>query len=85
MRSTNLSDSGSSLLVTLLGFKLSGKPADADHPFGHQRMEYISGLVVSFIILFLGLQLIESSFDKILHPELLQFSMITVVVLIIAI
>jgi len=80
----NLSDSGSSL-VTLLGFKLSGKPADADHPFGHQRMEYISGLVVSFIILFLGLQLIESSFDKILHPELPQFSMITVVVLIIAI
>ncbi|MBI4857642.1 MAG: cation transporter [Acetobacterium woodii] len=80
----NLSDSGSSL-VTLLGFKLSGKPADADHPFGHQRMEYISGLVVSFIILFLGLQLIQSSFEKILYPELPQFSMITVVVLIIAI
>jgi cation diffusion facilitator family transporter len=80
----NLSDSGSSL-VTLLGFKLSGKPADADHPFGHQRMEYISGLVVSFIILFLGLQLIQSSFDKILHPELPQFSMISVVVLVVAI
>ena len=80
----NLSDSGSSL-VTLLGFKLSGKPADADHPFGHQRMEYISGLVVSFIILFLGLQLIQSSFDKILHPELPQFSMITVGVLVVAI
>lgn len=80
----NLSDSGSSL-VTLLGFKLSGKPADADHPFGHQRMEYISGLVVSFIILFLGLQLIQSSFDKIIHPELPQFNIISVVVLIVAI
>ena len=77
----NLSDSGSSL-VTLLGFKLSGKPADANHPFGHQRMEYISGLAVSFIILFLGLQLIQSAFEKILHPELPQFSMISVVILI---
>ncbi len=73
----NLSDSGFSL-VTLLGFKLSGKPADADHPFGHQRMEYISGLVVSFIILFLGLQLIQSSFDKIIHPELPQFNIILI-------
>lgn len=77
----NLSDSGSSL-VTLLGFKLSGKPADANHPFGHQRMEYISGLAVSFIILFLGLQLIQSAFEKILHPELPQFSIISVVILI---
>jgi len=80
----NLSDSGASL-VTLLGFKLSGKPADADHPFGHQRMEYISGLIVSFIILFLGLQLIQGSIEKILSPEPPQFSMITVAVLLIAI
>lgn len=80
----NLSDSGSSL-VTLIGFKISGKPADAIHPYGHERMEYISGLIVSFIILFLGLQLIQSSVEKIIHPELQEFSMITVVVLAIAI
>ncbi|WP_373483913.1 cation diffusion facilitator family transporter [Acetobacterium sp.] len=80
----NLSDSGSSL-ITLLGFKLSGKPADADHPYGHQRMEYISGLAVSFIILFLGLQLIQSAFEKILYPEMPQFSIISVIVLVIAI
>lgn len=80
----NLSDSGSSL-VTLIGFKLAAKPADADHPFGHQRMEYVSGLVVSIIILFLGLQLIQNSIEKILHPALPQFSMVTVVVLVIAI
>lgn len=80
----NLSDSGSSL-ITLLGFKLSGKPADADHPYGHQRMEYISGLGVSFVILFLGLQLIESAFQKILYPELPQFSMVSVIVLVVAI
>lgn len=80
----NLSDSGSSL-VTLWGFKLSGKPADAQHPYGHARMEYISGLIVSFIILFLGLQLIRSSVEKIIHPHAAEFSMVTVVVLIAAI
>ncbi|AFA48472.1 cation diffusion facilitator family transporter [Acetobacterium woodii] len=80
----NLSDSGASL-VTLVGFKLSGKPADQDHPYGHERMENIAGLVVSFIILFLGLQLIQSSIGKIVAPELPQFSSITIVVLIIAI
>lgn len=80
----NLSDSGASL-VTLVGFKLSGKPADQDHPYGHERMENIAGLVVSFIILFLGLQLIQSSIGKIVAPELPQFSMITIGVLIIAI
>jgi len=76
----NLSDSGSSI-VTLMGFKMSGKPADAEHPYGHARMEYISGLVVSFIVLFLGLQLIQSSFDKIIHPSAAEFSLITIFVL----
>ena len=55
-------NSGSSV-VTLMGF-ISGKPADAQHPYGHARMEYISGLIVSFIIMFLGLQLILSSVKK---------------------
>ena len=62
----NLSDAGSSI-VTLIGFKLSSKPADASHPYGHARFEYLSGLIVSFIILFLGAELIRSSFLKILH------------------
>ena len=78
----NLSDSGSSL-VTLIGFKLSGKPADEKHPFGHARMEYISSLIVSFIILFLGVQLIQSSIDKIIHPEAGQFNLLTVVILVV--
>ncbi len=80
----NLSDSFSSL-ITLVGFKISGKPADAKHPYGHARMEYVSGLIVSFIILFLGLQLIKSSFNKIIQPETAQFSIITIIILIIAI
>jgi len=76
----NLSDSGSSV-VTLIGFKISGKPADAKHPYGHARMEYISGLIVSFVILFLGIELIQSSVEKILHPNEVLFSWISVAVL----
>lgn len=77
----NLSDSASSL-VTLIGFKLSGKPADAEHPYGHARIEYLSGLIVSFIVLFLGIQLIKSSIHKILYPEVTQFSPVVVLVLV---
>jgi cation diffusion facilitator family transporter len=80
----NLSDSAASL-VTVLGFKLSGKPADAEHPYGHARMEYISGLTVSFLILFLGLQLTQSSVGKILHPETSRFNMISILVLVVSI
>lgn len=80
----NLSDSGSSV-VTLFGFKISGKPADAKHPFGHARMEYISGLVVSFIIVYLGLQLLQTSIDKILHPRVADFNAVYIAVLVIAI
>ncbi len=80
----NLSDAGSSI-ITLIGFKLSGKPADAKHPYGHARMEYITGLAVSFIIILLGVQLIQTSFDKVLHPEESVFSYLTITVLIISI
>ena len=80
----NLSDAGSSV-ITLIGFKLSSKPADEEHPYGHARMEYIAGLIVSFIIIFLGLQLITSSVDKIIHPSDVRFSFLTVAVLIISI
>ncbi len=80
----NLSDSGSSL-VTLVGFKLSGKPADAEHPYGHARIEYISGLIVSFIIVFLGIQLIRSSVAKILKPIPAEFSWVLAAALILSI
>lgn len=77
----NLSDCGSSA-VSLMGFKISGKPADAKHPFGHGRMEYISGLIVSFIILLLGFQLVQSSVNKIIHPRSPQFGYLSLAVLI---
>lgn len=80
----NLSDSGSAL-IAMLGFKIAGKPADEEHPFGHARMEYISGLIISFIILFLGLQLIQSSVDKIIHPQPARFSLISIGVLVVSI
>lgn len=64
----NLSDAGSSL-VTLLGFYLAQRPADKEHPYGHARYEYLSGLVVSTLILVIGLELGKSSFEKVLHPQ----------------
>ncbi len=80
----NLSDAGSSV-VTLLGFRLAGKKQDRDHPFGHGRMEYLSGLFVAAAILFMGVELAKTSFDKILHPEDIEFSVISVVILIVSI
>lgn len=80
----NLSDAGSSG-ITLLGFKIAGKLPTPEHPYGHARMEYISGMVVSFIIILLGLQLMGSSFDKILHPQAVTISVLTYVVLVISI
>ncbi len=76
----NLSDAGSSA-VTLLGFRLAGKKPDPGHPFGHGRIEYISGLVVAGLILLMGVELAKSSFDKILHPEEVTFSALALVIL----
>ena len=64
----NLSDAASSV-VTLVGFRLAGQKPDADHPFGHGRVEYLAGLLVSLLILLVGVELGQSSFEKILHPE----------------
>ncbi|HBR03462.1 MAG TPA: cation-efflux pump [Ruminiclostridium sp.] len=80
----NLSDAGSSV-ITLIGFKISGKPADEKHPYGHARVEYISGFIVSVIIVLLGIELVKTSFEKIIHPEPINFSYLSVVVLVIAI
>lgn len=76
----NLSDAGSSA-VTLLGFRLACKKPDPDHPFGHGRIEYISGLIVAGLILLMGVELAKSSFDKILHPEEVTFSALALVIL----
>lgn len=80
----NLTDSGSSV-VTLIGFKMASKPADEKHPFGHARIEYLSGVIVSFIVIFLGLQLGMSSVEKIIAPEENALTPVVLVVLVISI
>ena len=80
----NLTDSGSSV-VTLIGFKMASKPADEKHPFGHARIEYLSGVIVSFIVIFLGLQLGMSSIEKIITPEENALTPVALVVLVISI
>lgn len=80
----NITDIGSSL-VTMIGFKLSQKSSDKDHPWGHGRMEYITGFVVDMLIILVGFELFKSSIDKIIHPELPSISTITIVLLIVAI
>ena len=72
----NLSDAGASI-VTLLGFKLAGQKPDPEHPFGHGRLEYISGLIVSMVILLMGIELAKSAVEKILHPEAVEFTLLT--------
>lgn len=76
----NLSDAGSSL-VTLLGFRLAGRKPDPEHPFGHGRMEYISGLVVAGLILLMGVELGKSSLKKILQPEDIVSSPLVLIIL----
>lgn len=76
----NLSDAASSV-VTLIGFHMAGKPADLDHPFGHGRIEYLSGLFVSAAILMTGVELLKTSVDKIIHPTDLSFNVVSVVIL----
>ncbi|MBQ9762713.1 MAG: cation transporter [Oscillospiraceae bacterium] len=77
----NLSDASSSV-VTLLGFKLAEKPADEDHPYGHARFEYLSGLAVAVLILFIGFELAKSSVVKIIHPTAVKFTWLTAGVLV---
>ncbi|MEG2572774.1 MAG: cation diffusion facilitator family transporter, partial [Erysipelotrichaceae bacterium] len=80
----NLSDAGNSL-ISLVSFKLSSMPADEEHPFGHERFEYIASLIVAFLILFVGIDLMRSSIGKIFHPDVIRFSYVSVVVLVMSI
>ncbi len=80
----NLSDAGSSI-ITLFGFKLSEKPADKEHPYGHGRIEYISALTVSIFVIIMGVELLKSSVEKIRTPETIDFNYIAVGVLVLSI
>ncbi|WP_159721573.1 cation diffusion facilitator family transporter [Enterococcus sp. CSURQ0835] len=80
----NLSDTASSI-ITLAGFKVAGKPADEGHPYGHERFEYISGFVVSILITYVGVNFLETSFEKILNPVSVSLTPIVYVVLILSI
>lgn len=76
----NLSDAGSSI-ISLVGFKLSNKKSDPQHPFGHGRLEYISGLCVSFLIILMGIELGKASIEKIIEPAQVKFSLLTAAIL----
>lgn len=80
----NLADASSSI-ITLVGFKLASAPEDEDHPYGHARIEYLTGLFVSILIIIIGVQLLKTSVNKVLHPEPLIFSYSTIIILIVAI
>lgn len=80
----NLSDAGSSV-VTLLGFKLASQKPDKDHPFGHGRFEYISGLIVAFLIIYMGFGLAQSSFDKIIHPGEIETGILSIAILFVSV
>ncbi len=80
----NLSDAGSSI-ISFIGVKMASKPADEDHPFGHGRMEYIAALVVSFLVLEVGFTFLKDSLGKIRHPEVLNFQLLSVIILLLSI
>ena len=80
----NLSDAGSSA-VTLLGFRLAGKKPDPEHPFGHGRIEYVSGLIVAGLIMLMGVELVKTSVGKILRPEAVELTAVTAVILAVSI
>ena len=80
----NLSDAASSV-ITIVGFKLAERPADKNHPFGHGRMEYVSALIVAFLVMLVGLQFVKSSFERIFNPVQIKFEIIPFILLLISI
>lgn len=80
----NIADAGSSI-ITLIGFRLSEKPADEDHPYGHARIEYITGLIISFLVMLIGFEIFKTSVDKIFNPEISDFRWVSAVILVVSI
>lgn len=80
----NLSDAGSSV-ITLIGFHMAGQKPDLQHPFGHGRIEYVSGLVVAGAILIMAFELIKTSLEKIIHPEAVDFQPVSLIILAVSI
>ena len=80
----NLSDAASSI-ISFVGVKMAGKPADAEHPFGHGRIEYIAALIVSFLVIEVGFTFFKSSISKIMHPEDITFDLVPFIILILSI
>lgn len=80
----NLSDAGSSV-ITIIGFKMANKPADAEHPFGHGRIEYLSALLVAFLVMLVGVQFVKSSIERVLNPTTVTFDLVPFILLIISI
>lgn len=80
----NLSDAASSI-ITIVGFKMANKPADAEHPFGHGRIEYITAMIVSFMVMLVGLQFVKTSFQKIINPTPVTFELWPFILLLISI
>lgn len=80
----NLSDAGSSI-ITIIGFKMANKPADAEHPFGHGRIEYLSALIVAFLVMLVGVQFIKSSIERIFNPTEVTFELVPFILLLISI
>ena len=76
----NLSDAGSSV-ISLISFKISSKPADRKHPYGHARIEYVASMIVSFLVLHIGIDLLTESVDKVINPVKTEFSILSIVVL----
>ena len=80
----NLSDAASSV-VTLVGFKMAGRPADDQHPFGHGRIEYISGLIISTVVMMMGLEFVKSSIEKIINPASIEIGIYSIIILLMSI
>ena len=80
----NLSDAGSSI-ISFVGVRIASKPADKDHPFGHGRIEYISALVVSFLVIEVGFTFLKDAIQKIMHPQEMHFQLISVIILLISV
>lgn len=76
----NIADAASSV-ITLIGFKLASKPADKEHPYGHQRIEYITGLIVSMVICVLGLEFLINSIDAVIHPTETNYTLVSIAIL----